>query len=137
MRWVWLALLVAGCAGHRPALDPKLEWPQGDPEAGRQAFQNAGCVRCHLVEGSGLPKPTIEPPVPVVFGRPQPSRYDRTYLFRAIVNPNLHIAEGHTAEAVTADGSSRMGDFTRALTVRDLIDIVAFLQRASDRAYEE
>lgn len=137
MRSALLLCLLGACAAHRPAADPRLEWPDGDAQAGREAFRNAGCVTCHLVEGSGLPAPTIQPPVPVVFGRRQPSRYDRTYLFRAIVNPDLHIAERHRSASVTVDGRSRMGDFTRALTVRELIDIVAFLQDAADRAYEE
>lgn len=130
-------LAAAACASHQPPEDLRLNWPEGDPEAGQVAFVRTGCASCHLVEGiEGMPAPKIQPPVPIVFGRRAPSHYTREYLFQSIINPSLHIAESHKGAQVALGEGSRMGDFTRALTVRELIDVVAFLQYAQDQAYQ-
>lgn len=123
----------AACAAHRPAPESSLAWPPGDPEAGRDAFVQVGCAACHSVQGvDGMPEPVVQPPVPVVFGGHQPSRATAARLVEAIVNPDIHIAESHRKDEVQLGDQSRMGDFTRALTVRELIDIVAFLQAVHD-----
>jgi hypothetical protein len=88
------------------------------------------------VEGvDDLPAPRIDPPVPIVLGRRSPSRSTTQRLMASIVNPNLHITAAHRTEEVSIGGKSRMYDFTRALTVRELIDIVAFIQAAEDDSY--
>jgi len=130
-------LLVAAmaCAAHRPTPVSTVAWPEGDPEAGKEAFIRAGCAACHLVRGvDGMPEPTANPPVPVVFGEPKPSRPTVDRLVESIANPDVHIAERHTGERVRIGDRSRMSDFTRVLTVRELIDIVAFLQAVHDEA---
>lgn len=133
----WLVALGTGCAAHQPAPGSTLAWPPGDPEAGKDAFIRAGCAACHSVRGvEGMPEPVVNPPVPVVFGEPKPSRPTAERLVEAIVNPDVHIAESHRRDQVQLGDQSRMGDFTRALTVRELIDIVAFLQAVHDDASE-
>jgi hypothetical protein len=69
-----------------------------------------------------------QPSVPVVLGGKV--HYARTdgELAGAIVHPSYRLAVGYEREAVTSGGLSRMGDFTEAMTVRELIDLVAFLQ---------
>lgn len=136
--WTLAGTLVgtlAACAAHQPAPASTLAWPAGDPEAGRDAFIRVGCAACHAVEGAGdMPEPVAQPPVPVTFGRPAPSRPTAERLVEAIVNPDVHIAESHRPRQVQMGDQSRMGDFTRVLTVRELIDIVAFLQSLHDGA---
>jgi mono/diheme cytochrome c family protein len=125
---------MAACAAARPVSEPpQLILPEGDVQAGKRAFVTVGCASCHSVEGvDGLPKPTVQPPVPIVFGRRQASRPTNARLVTAIVNPNIHISEAHKGELVRLGDGSRMSDFTRALTVRELVDLVAFLQSTYD-----
>ena len=57
----WLSIatlgLGIGCSGS-------IHLPEGDPEAGREAFVGWSCHTCHLVSQEDLPKPTVDPPVP-------------------------------------------------------------------------
>lgn len=125
---------LGACATGRPVSQPEqLVLPDGDPVAGKKAFVAVGCASCHSVAGEAdLPPPTVNPPVPIVFGADQASRPTNARLVTAIVNPSNHIAMRHRKEEVMLGEGSRMADFTRALTVRELVDIVAFLQSTYD-----
>lgn len=129
-----VGLVVAGgCAAHRPVPQSTFSWPDGDPQAGKDAFVRVGCAACHEVRGvDGIPAPTVDPPVPVIFGGRSPSRPTPERLVECIVNPDVHISLSHRRDEVQIGDQSRMSDFTRALTVRELIDIVAFLLAVHD-----
>jgi mono/diheme cytochrome c family protein len=101
--------------------------PAGDPAAGKAAFATMKCYACHTVLGHQFPAPYATPPVPVMLGaekvRPTPSQ-----LADSIVNPS-HILEAGYKEALVSSGKlSRMGDYSDAMTVRQLSDLVAFLE---------
>jgi hypothetical protein len=51
------------------------------------------------------------------------------YLVTSIINPSHELASGYPKERVTTpSGESRMPDFSDVMTVREVIDLVAFLQ---------
>jgi hypothetical protein len=54
----------------------------------------------------------------------------RTYgeLVTSIINPSHQFAKGYKKDLIQADGKSRMTDYTQFMTVRQMIDLVAFLQ---------
>ena len=57
------------------------------------------------------------------------ARLPREYLAESVVNFERYIAHGQYKKGyVTADGTSRMGDYNELLTVRDLSDLVEFLR---------
>lgn len=115
------SLLLAACA------EPKVvggdaaaawTWPDGDPQAGMQAFQDLRCYECHKVdkvpelaelhEGQGT-GPVLGPPN---------ARKARVDILIQIVAPGTdpRIAESH------------MRNFSSVMTVEQLTDLVAFVE---------
>jgi mono/diheme cytochrome c family protein len=101
--------------------------PAGDPVRGREAFIALRCHACHRVQAATLPPPVASPPVPITLGA-APSAYTNERLVTAIIAPSHSIARPEYGESVAEGGLSRMGDFTSVMTVRQLVDIVAFLR---------
>lgn len=130
-RWLSGVLVVAagvflasGCSGrHSPS---GFRLPPGDPDAGKKAFVELECHTCHTVAGVDFPKPTVETPV-ALGGRVvlPPTDGDLT---TDIILPSSHFARGYPASAVREGADSRMPDYTTRMTVRQLADLVAFMQ---------
>jgi hypothetical protein len=128
---VFLAVAVPAVsllACNNPRSGAGFRLPAGDAERGKAAFVDLKCHECHRVAGVDLPAPTVEPSVPVVLGGEVPHVKTDGELFSSIVNPSHKIAPGYRAELVERDGKSRMPDFSDVMTVRQMIDLVAFLQ---------
>jgi mono/diheme cytochrome c family protein len=102
--------------------------PDGDVAAGQAAFVELKCSSCHEVKGVDLPPPVATPPVPVVLGGETPRTRTDGELVAAIVDPSHKLAPAYPRDKIKSGNLSRMGDFADAMTVRELIDIVAFLQ---------
>jgi hypothetical protein len=100
--------------------------PDGDPVKGQAVFVSMRCNACHSVAGVALPAPVAEPPVSFVLGGEVPSVKTDGDLAGSIIAPS-HRLRSHTENA-KAGQLSRMGDFSEAMSVRELIDVVAFLQ---------
>ncbi len=130
--WLLLYASLLGCTG--PFL------PEGDAEAGRIAFQDLGCVACHRVRGEGFPEPVADPPVPFVLGT-GPSK-SRRYLAESIIAPSHRFArplarsvgdppmlvEQPEYENIREGAHSRMGDYSDTMSVRQWLDLIAFLE---------
>jgi L-cysteine S-thiosulfotransferase len=99
----------------------------GDVERGKVAFLQLGCSQCHEVSGMDFPKPTVQPPVPVVLGGVVPSEPTDGYLVSSIINPSYVLAP-YPKEMISVGGKSRMPDYNDKITVQQLVDTVAFLQ---------
>ena len=102
--------------------------PDGDAQAGREAFVYMQCHQCHTIEGEEFPAiPGMEPPYVALGGTV--SRV-RTYgeLVTSIINPSHKLAKGYAAEVVSEDGESNMYVYNQHMTVQELIDIVMYLQ---------
>ena len=100
--------------------------PNGDPAKGQTVFVAMQCHACHSVAGVALPPPVAEPAVPVVLGGEVPRPRTDGELTASIIAPSHRIR--YRGDTVKSGQLSRMGDFSEAMTVRDLIDLVAFLQ---------
>jgi len=107
-------------AGFRLPLD-------GDAENGKATFVAMGCYQCHEVSGTELPKPTVQPAVMVALGGPVAREVTDGYLVTSIINPSYALA-AYPRELITAGGKSRMPDYRDRMSVRQLVDTVAFLQ---------
>jgi hypothetical protein len=98
--------------------------PEGHPDAGRDAFVALGCAACHAVAWDpALPAPVSAHPGPILDHslRQLPAGGVAT----AIIVPS-HVAAAGFRDP--ADGLSPMGDYNESLTVRQLVDLVAFLR---------
>lgn len=123
-----LAILVlAGCQ-RGPTSAAGFRLPDGDPEAGRATFVELQCYDCHTVTNETFP-PTSNPDgLNVVLGGE--STYVTTYgeLVTSIINPSHKLASGYEPETISADGESKMRVYNDVMTVKQLTDLVVFLQ---------
>jgi hypothetical protein len=106
--------------------------PEGDAEAGREAFLYMQCNQCHTIEGMELPTiPGEDPPYVELGGKVTKVK---TYgeLITAIIYPSHKLAAGYAKEVVSHDGESNMYVYNRHMTVQELIDITMFLQAEYD-----
>ena len=100
--------------------------PDGDAEAGRETFVEKACHACHRVEGENFPGPFADPPVPAVLGA---RKLSRVYIAESILATSHHIAE---YEGKVMDGElSRMGSYDQNLTLREWVDLVAYIESLS------
>jgi mono/diheme cytochrome c family protein len=122
-----LAAGLPACGGRHSSAGFSL--PQGDPARGKEAFVALKCHQCHTVDGvPDLPSPTAEPRVPVTLGGRVPHVKTDGELVASIIDPSHRIAPTLHPELVSRDGKSRMPDYAEVMTVRQLADLVAFLQ---------
>jgi sulfur-oxidizing protein SoxX len=104
--------------------------PPGDAAAGRLVFLKMQCNHCHMVTGKlseGIALPVAATPAPLL--GPEVAKKSQAELVTSIVNPS-HVIQ---RRAPNQEGKlSPMGDYTHVLTVRQLIDLVAFLESAGE-----
>lgn len=124
-----IVLISAGAAcssGSHSAAGFRLP-SDGDPERGKEAFVELGCHNCHDVPGVEMPQRAVQKSVPVVLER----GLNDGCLVTSIICPAARPASNRRfAEAA----KSAMPCLVSELTVRQLTDIVAFLQ-AYDRLH--
>jgi L-cysteine S-thiosulfotransferase len=124
-----LALLATSMAcesGRRSSAGFRLP-DDGDAARGKVAFAALGCHTCHQVSGVDLPRPTAQPPVPVALGGEVERDVTDGYLVTSIIHPNYRLA-AYPRPLITTGGRSRMPPYADCLTVRQMTDLVAFLQ---------
>ena len=102
--------------------------PEGDPVRGQEAFVQLRCHSCHRVVGLELPEPVADPPVPVVIGGEIATPQEDEEVMTSIINPSHQIASRFQTEGVLRGESSRMIDLTEAMTVQQMVDLVAFVR---------
>lgn len=121
-----LAGAMMGCAGRHSSSGFRLP-PDGDAERGKAAFLAKGCHHCHDVSGTTLPEPVAPPVQRVALGGEITSAVTDGHLVTSIIHPTYRIAR-QAKTAAGPDGKTRMPAFCEDMTVRELTDIVAFLQ---------
>ena len=104
----------------------KFLMPPGDTAKGREAFVSLECFACHEVKGEDFPKTSkrAQEPGPALTG--MGAHHPAEYFAESIVNPNRVIVQGtgYTGQ----DGLSKMPDYGDSMTVRQLVDLVAYLK---------
>ena len=116
-------------AGILAAVEPAggLVLPPGDAALGRLAFVKMQCNHCHMISGKlseGIRLPVAATSAPLLSA--EVAKKGQAALVTSVLNPSHTIALrlGDEREGKL----SPMGDYTHALTVRELIDLIAFLQ---------
>jgi hypothetical protein len=103
--------------------------PRGDVAAGRQAFLDLKCTACHGVPSEPeFPRPVSANPGPSIDAAL--ANRDVSYVAAAIMTPSHAISTNISPEvrAGIEGVLSPMGDFSRVMTVRQLIDLHAYLR---------
>jgi len=122
-----LAAVLAGCDSG-PKSGRGFHLPEGDIEKGKAAFLALKCNTCHRVNGVDLPSPVSSAPTNIVLGGEV--SYVSTYgeLVTSVIHPSHGLAEGFKKEQLKEGKLSPMPEFNDVMTVRQMIDLVAFLQ---------
>lgn len=117
-----LVLLVglAGCQGARRS-PSGFRLPPGDAAAGKQAFVDLKCYTCHSVKGEEMPAATAAQVIELGGNKVLPPT-------DGDITTDIIMPSSHFAAEWKGEGRSPMPDFTRTMTVRQLADLVAFLQ---------
>jgi sulfur-oxidizing protein SoxX len=124
-----LVLLLSACGLNDPKSSAGFRLPDGNAEAGRQAFVALRCFNCHLVDGV-TETPSGTPAARVKLGGEVSRVKNYGDLVTSIINPSHRIAAGEDIEQVAPAGKSLMelAALNSKVTVQQLIDLVAFLQ---------
>jgi mono/diheme cytochrome c family protein len=123
---LFVAVCCAGCFSSRRS-PSGFRLPPGDATAGQKAFVDLQCTTCHTVAGADtLPPPTV--PTPVALGGRKPLPPTDGDLTTDIIMPSSHFASGYPAAQTQEGAKSKMPDYTSTMTVRQLADLVAFMQ---------
>ena len=97
----------------------------GDPAKGRQLFADLECYTCHLIKGANFPPGGGD-------GKTGPelsgvgAHHPAEYFAESILSPNAVIVDG--PGWIGPDGKSIMPSFADALSVTQLVDLVAFIK---------
>jgi mono/diheme cytochrome c family protein len=124
---VALVAFASGCSSDRRSATGFRLPPDGNVAAGKAAFLEFGCNHCHEVSGLDLPRPTPPPAVPVVLGGTVGRAPTDGYLVTSIIYPSYSLARVPVRD-IPSRGESRMPHYADRMTVRQLADLVAFLQ---------
>ncbi len=114
--------------GHGTPEGWKFSWPAGNAAAGREVFGKFECYSCHEVKGEQFPgpDPKAEP------GKVGPELsamaplHPPEYFAEAIINPTAVVEEGKGYRA--PDGKSKMPSYNDLVTIKEVIDLVAYLK---------
>jgi sulfur-oxidizing protein SoxX len=123
---------LTGCDQEARMSEKGFRLPDGDADAGREAFLYMQCHQCHSIEGEELPIIPDQPPPYVELGGTVSKVKTYGELVTAIINPSHRLAHGYAQEVVADDGKSRMYNYNAHMTIKELTDIVMYLQPRYD-----
>ena len=113
-----------GDSHHPPGW--RFTMPKGDPVKGKAVFEKFECYYCHQVRGEQFPGPVESAPELSQMGGLHPVEF----FAESIMNPNAVVPKTYRQ----ADGKSPMTDFTEKMTVRELIDVSAYVASLRPKA---
>ncbi len=121
------ALCLGACDADRMS-ERGFSLPPGDAAAGRTAFLYMQCNQCHTIAGENLPVVDASNPPYVQLGGRVSKVKTYGQLVTAIINPSHKLADGYAEDLVSEDGESNMYVYNSHMTVKELTDIVMYLQ---------
>ena len=107
-------------------------------EAGRATFVSLQCNACHSVDNvDQRVEEGAKPKMSIGLGGEVARIATYGELVTSIINPSHRLAPGYQVEDIADEGESKMKNYNDVLTVRQLCDLVAFLQSEYElRKYE-
>jgi mono/diheme cytochrome c family protein len=137
-RYTWtlaiaLALAVIGdtiAASSEPVPQVPQGWqfsfPAGDAGAGAQVFVKMECFSCHKVAGRSFRRADTGGVGPEL--GPGHAKLPPEYLAESILNRHKVIAGNEDRYRGEDKRTSKMGDYSEIMTIRELEDVVAYLR---------
>lgn len=120
--------IASGCA-PAPKSGQGFTLPDGDATQGKATYISLKCNACHSISGvDQLVTEGESPAVSVQLGGKVPRIKTYGELVTSIINPSHRLANGYVTEAVSVQGQSKMTNYNDVMTVKQLTDLVAFLQ---------
>lgn len=132
---VWLVFVICvlmllfpiGCSKANSGIGFRL--PAGNIEQGKVAFLELDCVRCHSIAGDeGTRGLEMDRDIHVELGGETTRVKTYGQLVTSIVYPDHIILPKYRADYTDRDGNSEMPDVTEDMTVKQMIDLVTYLQ---------
>ena len=134
--FAWVPLLFTGAAAfcadaaakaahatptveHHHPLNWRFTLPKGDSVKGRAVFSKYECYDCHEVRGEDFPAPMETAPELSQMAPLHPVEF----FAESIINPNAVVPTDYRK----SDGTSPMTNFTDKMTLRELIDVSAYI----------
>ena len=122
------SLLISACAEK---VEPVKNFvlPAGDVVAGQQVFESVGCRFCHSIADLEMPAFHSEQVLDIQLGGQVYKVQSYGELLTSVVNPEHKKLAKHLKQLPTEgkELDSPMPDFNDVMTVRQLIDLTAFL----------
>jgi len=110
--------------------------PPGDPAAGRKVFIELECFKCHTVKGenfSAAAAKQADEVGPDLTG--MGDHHPAEYFAESILHPNKVLVEG--PGYIGPDGKSRMPEYLESMTLREWVDLVAYLDGLKDPSHSQ
>ena len=120
-----LATLTA-CGGKESPLGFSL--PEGDANAGKEAFVTLHCNACHSTPDVEQLEGGLSGGITVSLGGNVTQIKTYAKLVTSVINPSHRISKANPPQMVAVDDISRMPNYNSLMTVEQLIDVVAYLQ---------
>jgi len=102
--------------------------PKGDVSAGKTAFVKFQCAACHTVAGMEELRKERETVMTLPLGGETTRIQTYGELVTSVINPSHIISKNFPGTEVSAEGQSKMRSYNDVITVKELIDLVEFLQ---------
>lgn len=133
---LWLVLIIfllilvfpIGCVPGRDS-SQGFRLPEGNAAKGKIAFVELNCVRCHSVDGDeDAVAGDVVRDIHVVLGGETTRVKTYGQLVTSVIYPDHIILPKYRADFTDRDGNSEMPDLTEDMTVKQLIDLVTYLE---------
>lgn len=105
-----------------------LRLPEGDLARGEEAFRALGCSDCHSIAGESAGMREDEGLADIVLGGRVTHIETHGELVTSIVNPTHRFPLAYPRRSIAEVSPAKMPDYGDIMTVRQLIDVTAFLQ---------
>jgi len=125
-----LMLALSACKMESPAVKGFV-LPDGDVALGEQVFTKYGCHGCHTIPGVDLPKIEPEPELVIEIGGEVYRVKNYGELLTSVINPNHEVSPESINKLESAgrtDGNTPMPFYGDAMTITEMINLVAFLR---------
>ncbi len=123
-----LALVTLSACDMNPKSGYGFTLPEGDTAAGEEIFKKFSCSDCHTLEGRDDLREGMLPSMEIPLGGTTTRISTYGELVTSVINPSHKISKRYLDQQVDADGTSLMRNYNDAMTVSELVDLIAFLQ---------
>jgi mono/diheme cytochrome c family protein len=104
----------------------RFAFPEGNAWTGGKVFVKMECFSCHNVAGRSFRRVDTGGVGPEL--GPGHARLPREYLAESILNRHKVIAANEDRYRGEDKRGSKMGDYSEIMTVRELVDVVTYIQ---------